>query len=158
MPEIQISSPAGVSASSEPSQALLVFPVADQWFALPLESVRAVLAASRLQHSASDSGNLSGCVEVHGQKVSVLDMSQILVPGANRASAQQIILLRSGAAWAGLTTAGTSETINISALQMAGTSCPENTPRWASSVCRVDGRSITVLDPDRFVADLCPTS
>ena len=158
MPAIQKSSPAGGSASSEPSQALLVFPVADQWFALPLESVRAVLAASRLQHSASDSGNLSGFVEVHGQQVSVLDMTQILVPGAGVTPAQQIILMRSGGSWTGLTTAGTSETINKSAVQMARTSRPDYTPRWASGVCRVEGRNITVLDPDRFVENLCPAS
>ena len=158
MPAKRKSSVVERKANSQPGQALLVFPVADKWFALPLESVRAVLRADLLQPLAGGSDNLAGWVEVHGQEVLVLDITQTLVPGAHNGSPQQIILLRAGASWTGLTTAGTPETINIPAEQMQRTCELPDSSRWAMGICRADGRTITMLDPDLFVGDLCPAS
>jgi len=158
MPAKRKSSAVDGHANSQPGQALLVFPVADRWFALPLESVRAVLRADLLKPLAGSSDNLAGWLEVHGQEVLVLDMTQTLAPGAHSNSPQQIILLRAGASWTGLTTAGPPETINVPAKQMQK-SCDlsANSP-WAMGICRANGRTITVLDPDQFVGSLCPTS
>ena len=158
MPAKRKSSAVNGHTNSQPGQALLVFPVAERWFALPLESVRAVLRADLLKPLAGSSDNLAGWLEVQGQEVLVLDMTQTLVPGAYSSSPQQIILLRAGASWTGLTTAGTPETINMPAKWMQRTcDLPANSP-WAMGICRANGRTITVLDPDRFVGDLCPAS
>jgi len=158
MPAKQKPSAIDRNASSQLSQALLVFPVADQWFALPLESVRAVLAADLLQPLVGSLDSLAGWVEVHGQEVLVLDITRTLVPGTHSGSPQQIILLRAGASWTGLTTAGTSETISVPAERMQHVcDSPDSSP-WAMWTFRADGRTITVLDPDQFVGDLCPAS
>ena len=58
MPAKQKPSAIDPSPESEPSQTLLVFPVADRWFALPLESVRAVLTANILQPLAGSLDDL----------------------------------------------------------------------------------------------------
>ena len=155
MSAIQEPSTAHCNASSEPSQALLVFPVADEWFALPLESVRAVLTADLLRTLPGSLDNLAGWLELQGQEVLVLDMTQTLVPGAHNAPPQQIILLRAGESLAGLITAGTSETISIPAAQVEQTLDSSQTPSWAMGICRADGRTITVLDPELFVNNLC---
>ena len=158
MLKVQKSSLAGCGVSSELSQGLLAFPLADKWFALPLESVRAVMTANLLQPLVGSSDGLAGWLEIQGQEVLVLDMTQVLVPGAGRASPEQIILLRAGTSWTGLITAGTSETINIPAAQIEQPCDSADVPRWAMGTCRVAGRSITVLDPDRFVENPCPAS
>ena len=146
------------NADSHPAQALLVFPVAAQWFALPLESVRAVLAADLLQTLAVNLDNLVGWLELAGQEVLILDMTQTLVPGAENVPPQQIILLRVGDSLAGMITAGTSETINIPVAHLEQACDSAQAPGWALGVCRTDGRTITVLDPQMFVSSLCPAS
>ena len=151
-------STADSSTRSDSGQALLVFPVADKWFALPLESVRAVVTANLLQPLLGGLDDLAGWLDVHGQEVLVLDMSRTLVPGASKDLPQQIILLRVGELWAGLSIAGTSETVNVPAEQMQEISEMPNAPRWAMWTCRSDKRTITVLDPDQFAGDLCLTS
>jgi len=158
MPAKRKSSAVDGNANSQPGQALLVFPVAERWFALPLESVRAVLRADLLKPLAGSSDNLAGWLEVHGQEVLVLDMTQTLVPGAHSSSPQQIILLRAGASWTGLTTADTPETINVPAKQMHKICDLSDNSPWAMGIYQAAGRTITVLDPDQLVADLCPAS
>ena len=157
MSTIQKPSTAHCNANSQPGQALLVFPVADRWFALPLESVRAVLTADLLRTLVGGLDNLAGWLDLQGQEVLVLDMTQTLVPGAHNAAPHQIILLRAGESLAGLITAGTSETINIPALQVEQASDSAQPPAWAMGICQADGRTITVLDPNLFVSSLCPT-
>ena len=144
--------------NSELSQTLLVFPVADQWFALPLESVRAVLTANILQPLAGSLDDLAGWLDVQGQEVLVLDMTQTLVPGAQSAPPQQIILLRAGTSWMGLTTTGIPETISVPTEKIQQIFDQPTGSAWAMWICQADQRTITVLDPDKFVGDLCPAS
>jgi chemotaxis signal transduction protein len=158
MSAIQELSTTHCNTDSQPGQALLVFPVAQKWFGLPLESVRAVLTADLLRTLAGNLDNLAGWLELEGQEVLVLDMTQTLVPGADNAPPQQIILLRVGDSLAALITAGTSETISIPASQVEQTWDSAQAPGWALGICRADGRTITVLDPQMFVSSLCPSS
>ena len=158
MSAIQKPSTTHCNTDSQPGQALLLFPVAQKWFALPLESVRAVLTADLLRTLAGNMDNLAGWLELEGQEVLVLDMTQTLVPGADNAPPQQIILLRVGDSLAGLITAGTSETISIPASQVEQTLDSAQAPGWALGICRANGQTITVLDPQMFVSSLCPAS
>ncbi|NIA06695.1 MAG: hypothetical protein GWP14_03505 [Actinobacteria bacterium] len=158
MPAKQESSAIDPHPNSQSSQALLVFPVADQWFALPLESVRAVLTADLLQPVAGSLDDLAGWLDVQGQEVLVLDMTQTLLPGAHSASPQQIILLRAGASWMGLATTGIPETISVPTDKIQQIFNRSTGSPWAMWTCRADQRTITVLDPDKFVGDLCPVS
>lgn len=158
MPAKQKPSAVDPSPDSEPSQVLLVFPLADQWFALPLESVRAVLTANLLQPVAGSLDSLAGWLEIQGQEVLVLDMTQTLVPGAQSAPPQQIILLRAATSWMGLTTTGIPETISMPTEQIQQISDTPNSSPWAMWTCQADQRTITVLDPDKLVGDLCPAS
>ena len=146
------------SLNSEPCQVLLVFPVADQWFALPLESVRAVLTANLLQPVVGSLNDLAGWLDIQGQEVLVLDVTQTLVPGAQSAPPQQIILLRTGASWMGLTTIGIPETISVPTEQIQQIfDQPAGSP-WAMWICQIDQRTITVLDPEQFIGNICPAS
>lgn len=156
MTTIQKVSTTHCDSDVQPSQALLAFLVADEWFALPLDSVRAVLAADILRTIGGNLDNLAGWLELQGQEVLVLDMTQTLVPGADSDAPQQIILLQVGHSLTGLITTGTSETITIAAGQVEQPSDSPGSAGWALGVCRADGRTITVLDPQMFVGSLCP--
>ena len=105
-------------AGEQAIEVLLAFLVADRWFALPADSVVAVVEADRLEPLASDSGGLMGYVEVRGGEVLVRDMTSVLVPGASSGPAEQIVLFRGVSLWAGLTTVGTAEMVSVSAEQM----------------------------------------
>ena len=158
MPAINKTSTAQCNKTLETSQALLTFPVAEKWFALPLESVRAVMTADLLRTLSGCLENLAGWLELQGQEVLVLDMTQTLVPGAQNASPQQIILLRAGDSLAGLITTGISETISVSAAEVEQTGDSAQRPGWAMGICHADGRTITVLNPEMLVSNLCPLS
>ena len=158
MSAINKSSTAHCNENLKTTQALLTFPVAEKWFALPLESVRAVMTADLLRTLSGCLDNLAGWLELHGQEVLVLDMTQTLVPGAQNDSPQQIILLRAGESMAGLITTGISETISVPAAQVEPIADSAQNPGWAMGICRADGRTITILNPEIFTNNLCPVS
>ena len=147
-----------VEASDEAVEVLLAFPVADRWFALPADSVVAVVEADRLQPLASDSGGIIGYVEVRGGEVLVRDMTTVLVPGASSRPAEQIILFRGVSSWAGLTTMGTAEMVSVSAEQIESDIDLGGSGLWKAGTCRAEDRTITVLDPEVLaggVGSLC---
>ena len=90
MATIKESAVVTVEAGSDAVELLLVFPLADQWFALPAQNVVAVVEADRLQALADDSGNLVGSIEFHGSEVLVRDITALLVPGVSGEPAEQI--------------------------------------------------------------------
>jgi len=145
-----------VEAGEESVELLLAFPVADQWFALPAENVVAVVEADRLQPLSGASAGLVGYVEVRGGKVPVRDMTRVLVPGASGKPAEQIILFRGVSSWAGLTTVGTAEMVNMSVGQIERKSDSEHGFLWARGTCGAEERTITVLDPEILVNSICP--
>jgi len=146
----------GVEAKEDTVQLLLAFPVADQWFALPAQSVVAVIEADRLQPLAGNSADLVGYVGVRGGEVLVRDMSAVLVPGASGGPAEQIILFRGVSSWAGLTTVGTAEMVSVPVGQIEGKSDSEHTRRLSTGRWRAGQRIITVLDPELLVNSVCP--
>ena len=143
------------SESTQVSEMLLAFPVADQWFALPAASVVAVVEADRLCPVAGDFADLAGYVAVHGGQVPVRDMSAELVPGASRWPAEQIVLSRGVSSWAGLTTAGTAEMVSIPMGQIERKLDSEHSSRWTTGTLRAEQRTITLLDPELLVNSVC---
>ena len=158
MSSIQNASATQADAHCPPDQSLLIFPLVGEWFALPLASVRAVLTADLLHTLAGSQNSLAGWLQLHGQEVLVLDMTQILVPGAPAAKAEQIILLRAGESMTGLITTGTSETVSAAAEQLEQVADTVGAPQWSLGLYRADGRTTTVLDPRMFANSLCAVS
>ena len=158
MSSIQNASATQADARCPTDQSLLIFPVIDEWFALPLASVRAVVTADLLHTLAGSQNSLAGWLELQGQEVLVLDMTQTLVPGAPAAKPQQIILLRAGDSMTGLITTGTSETVSMPTEQFEQLADTAAAPQWSLGLYRADGRTITVLDPRMFANSLCAVS
>ena len=152
MATIKKSALVAAEAGSDAVELLLAFPLADQWFALPAQNVVAVVEADRLHALADDPADLVGSVQFHGSEVLVRDMTALLVPGASAGPAEQIILVRGLAAWAGLTTPGTAEmvTMPVAKLDLDHTS-PLSTGSW-----RTAQRTITMLDPELLVSSVRP--
>ena len=146
----------GVEAKEDTSQLLLAFPVADQWFALPAQSVVAVVEADRLQPLAGNSADLVGYVELRGGKVLVRDMSAVLAPGASPGPAEQIILFRGVSSWAGLTTVGTAEMVSVPVRQIEHKLDSEHPRRLSTGSWRAGQRTITLLDPELLANSVRP--
>ncbi len=147
----------GVERAEDTAQLLLAFPVADQWFALPVQNVVAVVEADRLQPLVRDSAGTIGYVQVRGREVLVWDMTAALVEGSANGPAEQIILFRGVSSWAGLTTVGTAEMINIPEGQIDRKLDSEHAHRWATGTYRAEERTITVLDPELLVSSVYPS-
>ena len=146
----------GVGSAGRADQALLVFPAGPKWFALPLNSVEAVLDANSLHPFGGEVASLAGYVDLNGGHVPVLNVNGMLGQDSSPAHPSQVILLRAGQFWAGLAAAGTAEMVSIAAGQVRRQSGSSEASGCALGVCQADGRTITVLDPDKLLDCLGP--
>ena len=137
-------------------QALLVFPAGPDWFALPLNSVEAVLGTNSLHPLGGELASLAGYVELNGGHIPVLNVNGMLGQDLPAAQANQVILLRAGQSWAGLAASGTAETVGIDQSEVTRQSDSAESSGCALAVCQVGGRTITVLDPDKLLDCLGP--
>lgn len=142
--------------SERAGQALLVFPAGRKWFALPLDSVEAVLGVNSLHPLGKELASLAGYVELHGGHVPVLNVNGMLGQDSSTVQPSQVILLRAGQFWAGLAAAGTAETIGLEGGDVRRQSDSAEASGCALGVCQADGRTITVLDPDKLLDCLGP--
>ena len=158
MPEQQTSATAVPLPRPQLPQSLLAFPVADSWFALPVDNVHAVLHADKLQSGISQPCNLAGHVQVHGQDVLILNLTRALNNQAHCEPVEQIILLKAGQSWTALTTGGISEVLNIQPHQICPVCEKQHLPPWVEATCQADGRTIGLLNVDMLLKNFRPPS
>ncbi len=144
------------SLAEQDGRTLLAFPAGRYWFALPLSSVEAVLGANSLHPLGGELASLAGYVKLNGGQIPVLNVNGILGQDSPAAQANQVILLRAGQSWAGLAASGTAETVGIDQSEVTRQSDSARASGCALGVCQADGRTITVLDPDKLLDYLGP--
>lgn len=137
----------------EPTVTLVIFSLAEDWFAFPGTQIREILAHADVFFVPGCPSSLEGVINVRGDIESVFrlhDLMQIKPPEEEGKSA--ILLARTDSMSSGLRVDQVMDVVEVprSALQIPPAGLSEQTGLLASGVLRFRERLVTVLDLEKI--------
>jgi chemotaxis signal transduction protein len=118
---------------------------------IPVGAARMVAQSGRIDPLPGSAPRLLGLAQVSGEPVAVVDLHALIDPESRPGGGRQLTVVvgqRGGRTALGL---AVDEALGVSWIA-DGEGRSDEDPEWIAGRCRLDGRSVALLDPERLLA------
>ena len=132
------------------SQQLVVFALAEEEYALPIQQVQEIIRYAEPRAVSSADPWIRGVISLRGKIVPVFDLALRLGLHAEPAAEQKIVIVETAAGTAGVVVDEVEEVLTVDAAQLD--EVPGAGSDAIDGIAKIDDRLVVLLAPDRLLA------
>jgi len=131
------------------SRQLVVFELAHEQYALPIERVQEIIRYTDPRHVTTDSTWVKGVINLRGKIVPVCDLAARIGAQADDAQTANIVIVDIPDGTAGLIVNRVNEVLTIDEHQIEV--APATSDAAVRDIAKIDGRLVVLIDPGALV-------
>ena len=132
--------------SENTSGQIVVFTLAGEDYALPIQQVQEIIRYTEPREVASDAHWIRGVISLRGKIIPVCDLAARLGLQAHDEATGNIVIVEAGSTTAGIVVDEVDQVLTVDASELE--SVPAAGSEAIQSIAKIDDRLVVLLDPD----------